>query len=292
MEQHLPFYDNAGSDSFFRFSQIDKQLGDAERLHILETLLGCLDLADFAQTLQNLLTVRLGLCGLEIQSPAGRLALGSSGTLTRLMDCPRDTATAIRYHFNRPLNALDNRRLDEIHTLVTPQLRNVIRHSEIKRLASKDHLTSLGNRAGFEEHLSRLFSHAKRSGEVFGLMVLDMDKFKAINDSFGHQEGDNVLIAMAQAISTSLRDTDFAFRFGGDEFCCLIPDADSATLQRVSHRIRQAMHNQPLLAKHHMRCSIGTGLYQSGEERGALFSRADAALYQDKQNASLLGKTA
>jgi diguanylate cyclase (GGDEF)-like protein len=105
----------------------------------------------------------------------------------------------------------------------------------------------------------------------------------AINDGLGHLQGDRVLLACAQTISRCLRDTDFAFRVGGDEFCCLLTDNDATVNELVVQRISQAIRHQPLLRKYNIRCRIGGANYQPEDTEQSLFSRADQAMYDAKR---------
>jgi diguanylate cyclase (GGDEF)-like protein len=171
-----------------------------------------------------------------------------------------------------------------MHLYFSNPLKNALEHHKMKQFAMKDFLTSLGNRASYDEAIGRLISHAERHQSPFGLLVLDLDNFKQVNDQFGHHEGDKVLVAFTQTLTHCLRDSDFAFRFGGDEFCCLLPDTTSPAIQLIAERINEAVNADSLLNKHHVTCSIGSTLYKEHDSPALVFSRADTALYQAKQN--------
>lgn len=292
MEQLTPIQNSVSFEGFFQFSQHDRLISDAERLSVLEQLISSLDFQLFGHTFLMQLAARIPVCGLTIRWPQGALQWGREATYSKRMSVGEQSGIMVGYCFAKVPSAMENRVLEELHDIAVPSLKNVIEHHNIKCLASKDSLTGLGNRAAFNDVLSRQFSHSRRTGATFGLLMIDMDRFKSINDQFGHQEGDKVLEAMATVITASLRDTDFAFRFGGDEFCCVIQDADSVALRRISQRIRRTMLEQAILARHQMRCSIGASLYQNGDEPDALFERADMQLYQDKQRSYPLCRTA
>jgi diguanylate cyclase (GGDEF)-like protein len=110
-----------------------------------------------------------------------------------------------------------------------------------------------------------------------------MDNFKQVNDAHGHQEGDKVLVAFANTILQSLRESDFAFRFGGDEFCCLLPEANNQTNNLISERVHHAIGSNLILQQHKISCSIGSTTYRQNDSHIGLFSRADEALYAAKQ---------
>jgi diguanylate cyclase (GGDEF)-like protein len=113
--------------------------------------------------------------------------------------------------------------------------------------------------------------------------VFDLDNFKSVNDRFGHQEGDLVLIAFAEVLRQSLRDSDYAFRFGGDEFCCLLIDSDPKANERVAKRITKAIHNHPLFMQHGVSSSVGATSFIDGDSCESIFQRADTALYRAKE---------
>ena len=111
--------------------------------------------------------------------------------------------------------------------------------------ATHDHLTDLHNPASFYEHLSGAMSRARRRGFEVAVLFIDLDDFKAINDSFGHQEGNRVLREVAERLRGSLRETDLAARFGGDEFVVLLEEVASASealgvAERIQERLRAA----------------------------------------------------
>ena len=171
-----------------------------------------------------------------------------------------------------------------MHLYFSSPLKNALEHHKIKQFALRDYLTSLGNRASYTESVSRLLSNAQRHDTPFGLLVLDLDNFKQVNDKFGHHEGDKVLVAFTQTLTHCMRESDFAFRFGGDEFCCLLPETCIDTIQQVAQRICAAVKADELLSKHQVTCSIGTTISQTQDSPTSLFFRADAALYKAKHN--------
>jgi diguanylate cyclase (GGDEF)-like protein len=107
----------------------------------------------------------------------------------------------------------------------------------LQRMASIDPLTGLYNRRFFHRHLEKELERAKRSGESFTLVLIDVDKFKTINDSLGHTAGDKVLIAIADALRKTVRKADVACRLGGDEFLILMPEAGVAHAEKLKKRV-------------------------------------------------------
>lgn len=170
-----------------------------------------------------------------------------------------------------------------MHVNFCHAFKNALEHSKVKQFAMKDFLTSLSNRVSYDETIIRLASHSQRRQEPFGLLVLDMDNFKNVNDIHGHQIGDQVLTVCAETILHSLRETDFAFRLGGDEFCCLLPEVDNHTINLVAERIRNAIESHLLLRRHTISCSIGITTYQKHDTQIDVFLRADKTLYSAKK---------
>ena len=161
---------------------------------------------------------------------------------------------------------------------------------QISHQAYHDLLTRLPNRALFDDRLDQAFAHAKRSGQEFALIFMDLDRFKRVNDTLGHLVGDRVLQVVADRIRTCLRAEDTLCRFGGDEFALLLPDIDgdegvSAVAEKILSVVRQPLH----IEKHELSisASLGIALFpRAGNSRDGLLHSADVAMYQAKKSAS------
>ncbi|HET7083102.1 MAG TPA: diguanylate cyclase [Candidatus Limnocylindria bacterium] len=114
-------------------------------------------------------------------------------------------------------------------------------HDELERSAAIDPLTGAGNRRRLHEDLVRIRAHMDRSGTSYGLMEVDIDHFKGINDQLGHLAGDEVLVRVVEALSTATRATDAVYRYGGEEFVVLLPIQDADHLLRAAERLRTAV---------------------------------------------------
>ncbi|WP_353369562.1 GGDEF domain-containing protein [Aliiglaciecola sp. NS0011-25] len=263
-------------------------LSHTESHQVMLQLASSIDLQKIAQVFYRQLRAKLNLDGLTIKFSSGLVTLGEpekSNNIKTLDQVSKHTIFAtLVYSFSKVLSLREAAILNDLHRLFKFPLKNALEFHSVKQLALKDYLTSLGNRVHYQESLVRLLSQAKRAGEGFGLLVIDMDKFKAVNDTFGHHEGDKVLTATADVLRQSLRESDYAFRFGGDEFCCLLPGSDNLVNGKIAERIQDFMNKNPILAKHKMSCSIGSTMYQYGDTELSLFNRADKALYAAKQN--------
>lgn len=153
-------------------------------------------------------------------------------------------------------------------------------------LSITDPLTTLFNLRHFNEQLLREIERADRYNHPLSLLLLDVDNFKNYNDTFGHTEGDQVLIRLGQIIRTSLRNTDSAYRYGGEEFTVILPETQNEEAITVAERIRQNFKNEPFFpetkAPVSLTISIGVAEHTPDEKPIALVTRADKAMYQAK----------
>jgi diguanylate cyclase (GGDEF)-like protein/PAS domain S-box-containing protein len=152
--------------------------------------------------------------------------------------------------------------------------------------ASHDHLTDLHNQASFYEHLSRVLSRARRRGGMVALLFIDLDDFKLVNDSLGHQEGDRVLRTVAERLKGCLRGSEMAARLGGDEFAVVLEDvADASTALKVAERFQERLR-MPFRIDGRNRmypsASIGIAVGAQGQPE-ELVRAADLAAYEAKR---------
>ncbi|MBA4503168.1 bifunctional diguanylate cyclase/phosphodiesterase [Marinobacterium marinum] len=158
---------------------------------------------------------------------------------------------------------------------------------DLHRLAYHDTLTGLYNRTEFMRVVSDALDHGERYGNRFGLLFIDLDLFKEVNDRFGHASGDKLLCEVARRLSDCLRDTDRAFRLGGDEFTVLLPKVnDDADLVTVADKLIKRLATPFIIEGQHIHigCSIGMVSYpRDGVDRDTLLGHADAAMYFAKE---------
>ncbi len=163
------------------------------------------------------------------------------------------------------------------------------RTRQLKDLAARDSLTGLYNRRHLGEVLTRRFSEAERYGNDMSCMMIDLDNFKKVNDQFGHEMGDNLLILTASVIGSQLRGADVGARFGGDEFCILLPQTSAEQAQQVGQRIvdRFTEELKQQLPEHSTRFGISVGVAGIRElnlvHPDELMKAADQALYNAKE---------
>ena len=157
----------------------------------------------------------------------------------------------------------------------------------IRTLAYTDELTGLASRASFIQHMEEVTKTSFRHGRRFGLLYLDLDNFKSINDSLGHAAGDLLLKTIAKRLRNTCRDIDFIARLGGDEFCILIEEVEADYAANVAKRCLEAI-SQPLeiySRKLMPTCSIGIAYYpDDGNDLSTLLKAGDTSLYTAKEN--------
>ncbi len=182
---------------------------------------------------------------------------------------------ALNGHFIRMAAALRNH-TDELENRVRERTR------ELHRLARLDSLTELLNRRGMSERLEEELQRARRHRSRFGLLLLDVDFFKEINDRHGHQAGDGLLQDVARVIRTCMRPYDHAARWGGDEFLVLLASSDEVCLRDFAERLRSQIGGDGAEGRPPRSISIGVCMANPDDSEAALLQRVDEALYEAK----------
>lgn len=188
----------------------------------------------------------------------------------------------LTYGVNSPISLSNYKVLHQLHQYLVYPIRNAIAYYQAMQLAMQDSLTGLGNRRYFDEQLKRAMHHANRHHTRVGLVLGDLNKFKAVNDTFGHSVGDQVLVHFSDALRASIRDSDSIFRFGGDEFAVLVEDGSDQSLSIIEDRITQTTQNDVVLAQYKVSCSLGACFMNRADNEQSFFERTDQALYRKK----------
>jgi diguanylate cyclase (GGDEF)-like protein len=152
----------------------------------------------------------------------------------------------------------------------------------LERLASADPLTGLANRRGGEKDIAAEISRSRRQNTPLSCVLLDIDHFKEVNDTFGHQAGDYVLREISALLRRTVRAYDILVRWGGEEFLCVLPGVDHEQALKLAERIRQAVENMPLAGIGGITASVGVAALGNDYSFDAMFAAADRRLYSAK----------
>jgi two-component system cell cycle response regulator len=167
---------------------------------------------------------------------------------------------------------------------------NVLLHRQAQRLSLTDPLTGLWNYRFMQTSLRREAERVRRYQRPSALLAIDLDRFKAVNDAYGHPVGDQVLIELARRITAQIREVDLAFRHGGEEFMVMLPETDAAGAEVVAERLGRAVASRPFAVNessggHELRVSVSIGVAVLGvhaDSATAVLAAADEALYAAK----------
>lgn len=185
---------------------------------------------------------------------------------------------------------------DELLARVRAALRTKAAHDALAREARTDGLTGLANRRELELRSDAAIALARRHGRPLALLLLDVDSFKLVNDSFGHPAGDAVLQAVANRLRAVARASDEPARYGGDEFACLLPETDLAGARRVAERLQAAVADEPIPLRElelSTTVSVGVAAWHEGmKDTASLLAAADAELYRRKRESREAGRVA
>ena len=162
------------------------------------------------------------------------------------------------------------------------------RENILQNQATKDPLTSIYNRRYFEEEVAKRITMAKKQKQEYSILMLDADYFKKVNDTYGHKLGDRVLIELASAAESALRDNDIVARYGGEEFVIYLASASASQGVAVAERLRQSIEKIVVLSEDNREVkftvSIGVSTSEISDNIDVLIKTADEALYRAKQN--------
>jgi diguanylate cyclase len=175
--------------------------------------------------------------------------------------------------------------LDQAHARIREQNELMER---IQADARIDHLTQLPNRRALDARLGEEFERARRYGNIFSIAILDIDHFKAVNDSWGHVAGDKLLQLVAMMIQKNIRLNDMAARYGGEEFALVLAETKARPARTVAEKIRRVIEASALMHERTtIRVTVSAGVGEVDPQRDSLetlLNRVDAALYRAKQS--------
>ncbi len=187
-----------------------------------------------------------------------------------------------------PFDEADLATLRTFTSQATVAVDNVVLHEEARRLSITDGLTGLWNYRYFTMTIGKEIERAARFGRPLALLILDLDHFKLVNDVYGHQRGDAVLVELAGRVRGQVRDVDTVARYGGEEFVVILPETDEEGATQAAERIRAAVRRRPFgepgEAPLEVTVSVGVAVFPlHGAGSTSLLRRADEALYEAKR---------
>ena len=235
----------------------------------------------------------LGMHLLSIMSVLG-LASAARGLLIELAGILVATLI-VGFHFN--LDANIYQLLASIPMLLiyplfvgynayTLSLKLAAKQSILRKLSRTDGLTGLNNRMYWGEQLDHIFKLNQRNKTIASIVFVDVDYFKSVNDNYGHIVGDEILQKIARLILDCARETDICGRYGGEEFCILMPDTDSSSANTLAERLRLKVENAILHQNHPVKVTISLGVAEVSTQMLSYsdwLALADKALYQAKE---------
>lgn len=261
-----------------RYQQIEQLLGQRD----LDALL-----AIFAERVANI--VRIHSLQFDCGQPHPLISHPPQARLTlhayrfQLRGRHEQLLGQLHYELEHPLSDGQRRLLEQYHQLFSLTLPLYLRLDRLEQQVRLDHLTGLGNRAYFDEAIGRAVEQHSREPHGLVLVLLDLDRFKQVNDTWGHPVGDLVLSRFAQLLQGCIRGTDQAFRLGGDEFALLLQPADPEAWRPVWLRLQHVLHSHKELSAFSVGCSLGAASWQSGMDVQRLYETADTHLYARKK---------
>jgi diguanylate cyclase (GGDEF)-like protein len=186
-------------------------------------------------------------------------------------------------------DGLSNRTFSVVMVVVTALSlgRLAVSERKLTLCALTDPLTGVFNRRTFVELSNKEAARAQRRGSLTSVLMIDIDHFKRVNDTYGHAVGDQVIKALAETATKGLRPTDILARYGGEEFVITLPDTDAAVANRVAERLRAALESLTIPvdgAEVRFTVSVGVATFSTGISITTAMEHADHALYRAKQN--------
>ena len=192
--------------------------------------------------------------------------------------------------FNEKISALDPQFRQRITEMFEAMQKSI---SMLYDAAIKDEKTGVYNHKFFDTIIDMEIEKAKRKEQKLSLMIMDIDFFKKVNDTYGHVKADHLLFHLAKLLKEKIRKSDILARFGGEEFIILLPGTNLEKAGKLAERLKKAINSDSILKKHNITVSGGASQFKSRDDKMKLKERADKALYKAKKegrNRFILGK--
>ncbi|TVS18338.1 MAG: GGDEF domain-containing protein [Gammaproteobacteria bacterium] len=264
--------------------------GQTLRYKIMATLQTSLDVEDLLSSLYEIISIPFEVEGLAFIDATERidLTVGRKAIFTHRFRLPdlADSSGELKVSRNTGFTARLNAQIESCIGLLQYPLRNALRYRRALAASLLDPLTSLGNRTALESVLDREMAASDRYDRALSLLLLDIDKFKSINDQYGHIAGDAVLKSVARTLVGAHRATDACFRYGGEEFVIVLPNTNLDGARIIADRIQVSLDEKRIESIDHGRSatvSIGFSAWRKGDSLSTLLDRADRAMYAAKR---------
>ncbi len=184
---------------------------------------------------------------------------------------------------SNPLNEADLKFIEKIKPSLAAVVETWHFETEMKRLTRTDLLTGIFNRQSVIETIKQEISLARRNDTVFSVSMIDLDRFKQFNDTYGHDAGDTVLKGFSKIVKNHLREYDTFGRYGGDEFIIVFPETDSKTALKVLRRLAEIVSSTEIFRGEKVGFSAGIAEFNATDDESSLLKRADVVLYESKK---------
>lgn len=185
---------------------------------------------------------------------------------------------------DRQLNEEETALVGESLNILASSLKRALHYEELIERASRDPLTGLANRRVLDERVGNIMERSRRYRQPVSMVVMDLDYFKQVNDTFGHPVGDEVLVAVARVLQANIRSTDLLVRLGGDEFLAILENSDGVCGAKLARRFCDKVRELDVFIDNATKLgvSIGVAELESDESASEWLARADDSLYQAK----------
>ncbi len=231
-------------------------------------------------------TVTSFLWGRVLTRPLVNLAraaqkIGQGHLETRVVEKTSDEIRDLAHSLNEMAANLKRTMASRQELLHEVELR-IQTEKELERQATTDELTKLLNRRAFSVHLKKEVQRAKRYNTPLSILMFDLDYFKKVNDTYGHDIGDHVLVEVSRLVKSMVRDQDVVARWGGEEFMVILPHTEESAAMQIGERIRQTIEEHPFGTPPKVTASIGITGHRPLDNCDVLINRVDLALYNAK----------
>ncbi|MBK1716166.1 diguanylate cyclase [Thiocystis violacea] len=265
-----------------------------DTIRFLQAITASLELDQVVITLNDFLRELVDHSGWEYQSPLGdqRLSGGKPDRhrLEYALTLNGQEMGILKLMRGRRFSEDDQLHIESLLGLAGPALQNALRFTRVSQQLERDPLTGLGNRRALTLQGAQWVADSLRHRQPISMLVMDLDHFKSVNDTFGHPLGDRLLCQVADTLMGVTRTADLCVRMGGDEFVVLLPSTGLADALECAERIRRAVLELIIESdageRVRISLSIGAATYRNGMDMDQLYRQADEALYAAKRAGS------